>query len=174
MCDEVQWKALVPGWTGTASIKWVGSIEISREPLYSPWNATEYMLEGPDYPACHPARGPIITGMPVTSVLDLDWPATLQPGPATLWGRAYAGEERVVAVRYSIDGRPWRQATLVGDNEAGCWTRFRIEWDAASGAHNVRTRARDARGRTQPDSVLWNKHGYLYNAVVEHPIEVCA
>jgi len=27
-------------------------------------------------------------------------------------------------------------------------------------------------GRTQPDTVPWNHHGYLYNAVIGHPITV--
>jgi hypothetical protein len=35
-------------------------------------------------------------------------------------------------------------------------------------------RATDASGNTQPDGVKWNDQGYLYNAVVEHPVTVQA
>ncbi|MET0419570.1 MAG: molybdopterin-dependent oxidoreductase, partial [Actinoplanes sp.] len=31
-------RVVVPGWIGISSIKWVGSIEVSDAPLFSPWN----------------------------------------------------------------------------------------------------------------------------------------
>ena len=34
-------RLVVPGWIGVASIKWVGSIEVSSTALSSPWN-TKY------------------------------------------------------------------------------------------------------------------------------------
>ena len=43
-------RLVVPGWVGIASIKWLGSIEVSDQPLTSPWNTTSYRLIGPDYP----------------------------------------------------------------------------------------------------------------------------
>lgn len=43
-------RVLVPSWVGIASIKWVGDIEVSAQPLYSPWNTTFYRLFGPAYP----------------------------------------------------------------------------------------------------------------------------
>src|SRR5918999_913583 len=44
-------RLVVPNWVGIASIKWLGSIEVSAGPLFSPWNTTYYRLFGPDYPA---------------------------------------------------------------------------------------------------------------------------
>ena len=46
-------------------------------PLYSPYNTIEYVMLGPKYPMQYPALGPAITEMPVTSMIDLDWPAKI-------------------------------------------------------------------------------------------------
>ena len=47
-------RLVVPGWVGIASVKWIGSIEVSDTPLFSPWNTKWYRLTGPDYPADSP------------------------------------------------------------------------------------------------------------------------
>ncbi len=165
-------RALVPGWTGTASIKWIGRIVVSEKPLHSPWNTVEYVLVGPHYPAEGIALGPPVTEMPVMSMLDLDWPARLPPGRHTIRGRAFAGEGSVRAVSYSIDDGAWQQATLLDPDIAGSWRRWAFTWDADPGEHGIRIRATDAHGRSQPDQVPWNHHGYLFNAVVAHPVQI--
>lgn len=165
-------RVVVPGWLGTASIKWVGRIQVATESLYVPWNTEEYVLVGPDYPAPAPAKGVPITEMPVMSLLELDWPATLATGRHTIHGRAYAGEGCVCAVVYSIDNGDWQPATLLEPNLAGAGARFAFDWNAEPGYHEIRLRASDQRGRTQPDSVPWNDYGCCYNAVVAHPVNV--
>jgi DMSO/TMAO reductase YedYZ molybdopterin-dependent catalytic subunit len=167
-------RVVVPGWLGTASIKWVGRIQVSSEPLYSPWNTEEYILAGPDYRAEDPARGVPITEMPVVSMLSLDWPATLPAGSHLIGGRAYAGEGVVARVDYSIDGGLWRSAQLKEPNLAGAGVRFGFSWIAEPGYHEIRIRATDEDGRTQPDTVPWNDKGCCYNAVMAHPVNVTA
>ena len=39
-------RLLVPGWVGVANIKWLGQIEVADQPLFSPWNTTQYRLTG--------------------------------------------------------------------------------------------------------------------------------
>lgn len=165
-------RVLVSGWTGTASIKWVGRIQVSEEPLYSSYNTMEYILVGPHYPMQFPALGPPITEMPVMSVLDLDWPAKLTSDTKTIRGRSYAGEGKVREVIYSVDKAPWQAATLLAPNIEGSWARWQFDWAPAPGKHEIRVRATDEQGRTQPESVPWNHHGYLYNAVVSHPVTI--
>ncbi|MGK5681625.1 molybdopterin-dependent oxidoreductase [Actinoplanes sp. URMC 104] len=41
-------RLVVPSWIGISSIKWVGSIEVSDEPLFSPWNTQFPFLLRPD------------------------------------------------------------------------------------------------------------------------------
>ncbi len=165
-------RMIVPGWVGTAWIKWVGRIQVSTEALHSPYNTTEYVLIGPHYHTHNPALGPVITEMPVSSLLELDRPAVLDAGPVTVRGRAYAGESTVREVAYSIDDGPWRTAELHGTSEPGVWATFSFDWNATTGSHEIRLRATDDQGRSQPDTVPWNHHGYLYNAVIGHPITV--
>ena len=45
-------------------------------------------------------------------------------------------------------------------------------WNAKRGAHTVRVRAHDDRGNVQPATVPFNEQGYLFGAVVEHPVTV--
>lgn len=160
------------GWTGAANIKWVGRIQVSMEPLYTPYNTLDYVMVGPDYPAEGPALGPAIAEMPVISAIDLDWPAEISVETKTIFGRSYAGEARVREVVCSVDGGEWKRAELIGPDTEGCWRQWRFHWKPTVGKHEIRVRATDDRGRTQPDTVPWNHHGYLYNGVVAHPVTV--
>src|SRR6266545_2124520 len=51
-------RLVVPSWVGISSVKWVGQIEVSATPLFSPWNTQFYRLFGPDYPGVGAPRGP--------------------------------------------------------------------------------------------------------------------
>jgi hypothetical protein len=55
---------------------------------------------------------------------------------------------------------------------AGAWVRWDFAWEARPGRYTVRIRATDAAGHVQPDRVPWNEQGYLYHAVVDHPVTV--
>ncbi len=165
-------RVLVSGWVGTASIKWVGRIQVSEESLYSPYNTMEYVMVGPRYPMQFPAMGPPITEMPVKSVLDLDWPAKVGTDTEIIHGRSSAGEGKVRDVDYSIDKGPWLSAELLPPNNEGAWVRWQFRWRPTLGHHEIRVRATDEQGRSQPPAVPWNHHGYLYHAIVAHPVTV--
>jgi DMSO/TMAO reductase YedYZ molybdopterin-dependent catalytic subunit len=165
-------RVVVSGWLGAASIKWVGRIEVSEQPLYVPWNTEDYVLISPDHPPQGPSLGAPITGIPVASLVELPWPATLRPEPQVIRGRAFAGENRVVVVEYRIDEDHWQQARLAPPELPGAWVRWQFTWNPEPGEHVIRIRATDDQGITQPDSVPWNELGYCYNAVLPHPVSV--
>jgi DMSO/TMAO reductase YedYZ molybdopterin-dependent catalytic subunit len=165
-------RVVAPGWLGAASIKWVGRIEVSKEPLHVPWNTEDYVLIGPSNPVPEPALGTPITEIPAESMIELPWPATLPPGRQVIRGRAYAGEHRVERVDCRVDDGSWQETTLLSPNIAAVWVRWQFAWDAEPGDHLLRVRATDNRGHTQPDTVPWNDLGYLYNAVVAHPVHI--
>jgi hypothetical protein len=50
--------------------------------------------------------------------------------------------------------------------------RWDFDWEPKPGKQTIRVRATDEKGNTQPDKVPFNQQGYLYNAMVDHPIEV--
>ena len=165
-------RALVPGWVGAANIKWVGQVEVSEQPLVSEWNTTSYVLVGPGYQPQGPAKGPVLTTLGVKSALELPWPATRTRGHQTVSGRSWSATSRIHRVEYRVDDGPWRLARLAGTNEPTAWTQWSFDWDATPGFHTLRTRATDTQGNTQPDSWPFNQQGYLYGAVVAHPVTV--
>ncbi len=79
-------RAVVSGWLGAASIKWLTRIEVSRERLYVPWNTEDYVLVSARHPSDGPARGPAITTLPISVLAELPWPARLRPEPQLIRG----------------------------------------------------------------------------------------
>lgn len=165
-------RALVPGWVGIANVKWVGRVEVSAQPLFSDWNTTSYVLVGPAYQPEGRAEGPVLTTQVVKSALELPWPATLPAGRQTLTGRSWSGTGGIAGVEVRIDDGQWQPAEPEDRNEPSAWRRWSVPWDATSGDHQVRVRARDDQGNQQPDTVPFNEQGYLYGGVVGHPVTV--
>jgi DMSO/TMAO reductase YedYZ molybdopterin-dependent catalytic subunit len=165
-------RLVVSGWLGAASIKWLGRIEVSEDPLYVPWNTEDYVLIGPNYPANEPARGQAITALTVSSLVELPWPARLRPQPQMIRGRAFARENRVARVQYRIDDGPWQDAPIASPQTRGAWVRWQFSWNPEPGEHTLRVRATDDQGSTQPDSTSWNELGYLQHSVLAHPVRV--
>jgi DMSO/TMAO reductase YedYZ molybdopterin-dependent catalytic subunit len=165
-------RLVVSGWLGAASIKWLGRIEVSEDPLYVPWNTEDYVLIGPDFPTNGHGRGPAITTLPVASLVELPWPAFLRPERRMIRGRAFAGENRIASVQYRVDDAPWQDATITSPETPGAWVRWQFSWEPAPGEHILRVRATDDQGNTQPDATAWNELGYLQHSVLAHPVHV--
>lgn len=164
-------RVIVPGWVGVANIKWVGRIEVADHPLYSLWNTSQYRLIGPDYPADEP---PLST-QTVKSAFELATDAQLPAGRTLLLhGRSWSGTGAISRVEISTDGgQHWRRAELTGPNLPNAWVRWRLPWRPTStGPRELLARATDAAGRTQPDTVPYNTGGYLFWAVVRHPVTI--
>lgn len=88
-------------------------------------------------------------------------------------GRSWSAGAAIDRVEYAVDGDTrWRAAELFGPNLPGAWARWRFAWNASAGRHELRVRATDTAGKTQPAEAPWNELGYLYGAVVAHPVEV--
>ncbi|MFE6872458.1 sulfite oxidase, partial [Kitasatospora sp. NPDC057692] len=165
-------RVVVPGWVGIASIKWVGTVEVSDRPLYSPWNTDSYRLFGPDYP---PGGSAPLTTQVVKSAFELARDAVLPAGRThRLHGRSWSGAAPVRRVEVSVDGgRRWRRAELDDEPRAGNWTRWSLDWrPEGPGPYELRARATDRRGGTQPEVAVFNREGYLFDAVVVHPVTV--
>ncbi|AIG73779.1 Hypothetical protein AJAP_04285 [Amycolatopsis japonica] len=162
-------RLVVPSWAGISSIKWLGRIEVSETPLVSPWNTQYYRLLGPDYPA----EGTLVTRQVVKSAFELPWNAEFAAGDRqVLRGRSWSGNGRIR--RVDVDtGSGWRQAKFVGAAADRGWQRWEIPWRAGvPGVHTLRARATDITGVTQPEVTPHNTQGYLFDAVVRHPVRV--
>ncbi|MFJ9622456.1 sulfite oxidase [Streptomyces sp. NPDC101181] len=165
-------RVVVPSWIGISSVKWVGDLEVSEEPLYSPWNTTLYRLFGPAHP---PEGSAPLTRQTLKSAFEVASGATFPQGVRTrLHGRSWSGAGAVVKVEVSTDGgERWRRARLHDVPRADVWTRWSLDWrPGARGPATLLARATDARGRTQPTTSVPNTQGYLFDAVVRHPVTV--
>jgi DMSO/TMAO reductase YedYZ molybdopterin-dependent catalytic subunit len=162
-------RVIVPGWAAVASVKWVGRLLVSDEPLYSPWNTAKYVITGGAWGS---GREPISAQVP-KSALELPWPAMLRRGRQVITGRSWTADAAIARVEFVVDGdTQWRPAQLFGPNLPGAWARWRFTWEARPGKHEFRVRATDDAGNTQPETAPWNELGYLYGGVVGHPVEV--
>lgn len=166
-------RVVVPGWIGDQSIKWVGRIEVSESPIYSYFNTEEYVMIGPEYLPEDRRPGPALSHTSVKSALELAWPAQLDAGHQLVRGRSWSPFGAIARVRYSLDrGATWQDARLRTPNIPRAGVRWDFEWEARPGEHTIRVRATDEFGNAQPDQVPWNEKGYLFNAVVGHPVKV--
>ena len=166
-------RVVVPGWIGVASIKWVGSIEVADHPLVSAWNTTQYRMTGPTY---RPDEPPLTT-QAVKSAFELPFGAIFEAGRRhELTGRSWSGRAPIRRVDVSTDGgASYAPVRLHGPNRPNGWVRWRIPFvENAPGTYQLLARATDEADRTQPDTVPFNDSGYLFGAVVRHPVEVRA
>ena len=57
-------------------------------------------------------------------------------------------------------------------NDDLAWRQWSFPWNAKRGQHTVSVRARDDQGNVQPETVPFNEQGYLFGAIVDHPVSV--
>ncbi|MFB7511706.1 MULTISPECIES: sulfite oxidase [unclassified Streptomyces] len=165
-------RLVVPNWVGISSIKWLGDIEVSTRPLTSPWTTDWYRLFGPAHP---PGGSAPLTLQTVKSGYELPFGATLEAGRLHwLTGRAWSAHAPVRRVEVSVDGgEHWRPARLLDTPRRGGWVRWTVPWlPHRTGPATLLSRTTDAAGNTQPERAVHNTQGYLFNAVVRHPITV--
>ena len=171
-------RVLVPGWIGIASIKWVGSIQVSETPLYSLYNTEKYVLIGDDYPVPDNLKekgvlGEIATVQKPKSAFELPWDGEIAAGKRLLRGRSWSGQGKIAKVEVSLDGgKTWQLARLREPNLSQAWVRWDIDWDARPGNYSLQARATDDRRTTQPARVPFNQKGYLYWGIVTHSVKV--
>ncbi|MER5613860.1 sulfite oxidase [Streptomyces sp. NPDC002215] len=165
-------RLIVPSWVGIANIKWVGDIEVSAEPLVSPWNTGLYRLFGAGYP---PEGSAPLTRQTLKSAFEVAPGASFPAGRRrVLTGRSWSGGAPVRTVEVSTDGGVrWRRARLRDRPRSGSWVRWSADWvPGAPGPAVLLARATDRTGRTQPGTAVHNTQGYLFDAVVRHEVRV--
>lgn len=166
-------RALVPGWVGSANIKWLGQIVVSDKHIWTRNNTSSYVLVGDHYSPQGESLGKPVTEQVIKSALALPWPAELSAGSHRIHGYAHSPAGRISQVEWSTNsGRTWSKAGLSGRQHDHSWERFEFVWSAERGEQTIMTRATDVVGNTQPNKVPYNEKGYLFNEPVPHPINV--
>lgn len=173
-------RALVPGWIGAASCKWLTEIKLLDKEFEGNFMSPGYRM--PKHPVMpgeavkvedtHPATALNVNSL-IASPSD---GATLKSRIIHVQGVAWAGEANVQKVEISTDaGATWHPAQLARDESRYAWRLWSYPWKAPrAGDYKILSRATDSAGRVQPDSVQWNPSGYLINVTDQVIIHVQA
>lgn len=175
-------RLLVPGWTGSASQKWLTRIQLrDREHDGQGMKGTSYRVPAVPLVPGSESKGEgfrILESMPVKSLITSPADGTRLAAGARelpLRGHAWAGDLEVREVWISIDfGQSWQAAELTAPANRFAWQH----WSAtarlpSAGYYEVWARAVDANGASQPFTAPnWNPGGYGGNAY--HRIAVLA
>ena len=170
-------RALVPGWIGAASCKWLTEIKVLESEFVGNFMSPAYRFPNqPGKPgdAVKPEDTHPLTALSVKSVISGPRDGeSLKAGRVAVHGAAWAGEADIVKVEVSTDGgASWNPAILGHDQTHYAWRLWNYEWKVKSGDYTVLSRATDSQGRTQPSDPVWNPSGYLYNAADQVRIHV--
>ena len=171
-------RALVPGWIGSASCKWLTEIKVLESPFVGNFMSPGYSL--PNHPvkpgeAVKPEDTHPITALNVKSVIaGPSDGANLKTGAVLVHGAAWAGEADITKVEISIDGgATWNLAKLGHEQSRYAWRLWSYESKITKpGDYSIQSRATDNQGRTQPTTPLWNPGGYLYNVIDQVNVHV--
>jgi sulfite oxidase len=151
-------RALVPGYIGARSAKWLTTVRALAEPSSGHYQAEAYRLDGI-------ALGAVAVDAEILVPAD---GAVVPAGALEVVGYAFAGDDRaIVRVDVSRDGgESWSQAELLDDCGPWAWRRWRLSLEAAPGPLELVARAWDSAGATQPEdpATVWNPGGYVNNA----------
>jgi DMSO/TMAO reductase YedYZ molybdopterin-dependent catalytic subunit len=172
-------RALVPGWIGAASCKWLTEIKVLDKEFEGNFMKPGYRM--PNQPISpggevNPEDTHPITSLGVKSVIARPGDGSTVKSQVRIEGAAWAGEANIARVEVSTDsGVTWHDARLGADHARYAWRLWNYVWKAPkAGEYTILSRATDDQGRTQPQNAAWNPSGYLYNAIDQVKIHVAA
>jgi DMSO/TMAO reductase YedYZ molybdopterin-dependent catalytic subunit len=145
-------RAIIPGWYGMDSVKWLVQIEaLTRSDtgyfMTQAYVATRLQTIGSE-------QRPV-TYMQVKSQIARPRNGeVVQRGLYKIRGAAWAGENAVAKVEVSTDaGGTWTAASLAGTSRPYVWTLWEYDWNAGGpGTYTLLVRASNNQGATQPYS----------------------
>ena len=158
-------RAIVPGWYGMASTKWVTRVRLEAAPSENHFMAKGYRYT---YPGEDPAAAPPVEEMRVKSVITRPLEGGREVrGKVRVQGFAWAGPYGVRLVETSIDkGKTWKPAGFMGDTAPGAWRTWATEYEIKAPARvTVMARATDGKGEVQPVEARANAGGYANNSI---------
>lgn len=164
-------RVMIPGWAGSASVKWVASIEALSAPLKGPYMDSSYRM--PRHPVAPGSKMPddavSTEGWPVKSMITNPAPnASFKMGkPVLVAGHAWVAEADIERVELSFDeGRSWHNAQLNAKAAKYAWQTFSYAYTPRGpGYTTVLARATDSKGNMQPIVTPWNPLGYYWNGI---------
>jgi DMSO/TMAO reductase YedYZ molybdopterin-dependent catalytic subunit len=165
-------RAVVAGWYGMASVKWLTRIVVTDQPFQG-------FFQTLDYSYFERRRG-LPSLVPLTEMevkAEIAHPASHEVIPVKssyrIHGAAWAGESEVTKVEVSTDGgTTWADARLLEKWVPHSWRLWDYEWQTPgqAGFVTVMARATDRRNRVQAGKHDPDRRGYKISHVL--PVEV--
>lgn len=165
-------RAVVAGWYGMASVKWLQRIIVSDRPflgyfqtfMYTVWHRRNGL------PELEP-----VSAIEVKAQIARPTAAEVVKAGSKyrIFGAAWAGESEIARVEISTDGgKSWSDAKLLDKSVPYSWRMWEHHWPTPkqAGSYVLMARASDARGRRQP----MERDDDRRDAVISHvlPVEV--
>jgi DMSO/TMAO reductase YedYZ molybdopterin-dependent catalytic subunit len=146
-------RAIVPGYYGMSSVKWLTNIAAVTRPFQGYWQTSDYAYW--DDSKGIPVRRPL-AGMKLKS--QIARPRVyerLQPGRAyIIFGAAWAGDTDVAEICISLDGgASWVQGDFIDPISRHAWRRWKYDWITPTrpGRYTLMARATGKDQRPQPE-----------------------
>jgi DMSO/TMAO reductase YedYZ molybdopterin-dependent catalytic subunit len=169
-------RLIVPGWYGMTQVKWLVRIDVRTEEFDGFQNAVAYRIkQDADAPG-----EPVTRILPRALIMPPGFPdfqsrtRVVDRGSHELSGRAWSGWGTITRVELSVDGgASWADADLGEAGDTYAWQAWTWTWDAvAPGRFELRARATDSAGNTQPVDQDWNRQGMANNHAQRVPVMV--
>lgn len=161
-------RAIVPGYIGARSVKWLGKVVVSDKPSPNHYVAENYKIVSDTKPETFAATEPIYEYSINSLICDPAPGGKVSAGDVTLRGIALprGGRlDRIAKVEIlASDNQVLCEAELLGPGEAFCWEPWEASVKLPRGEHTLGVRATGIQGDVQPLEPNWNALGYLFNA----------
>ncbi|WP_424196130.1 molybdopterin-dependent oxidoreductase [Ampullimonas aquatilis] len=165
-------KLIVPGYYGTYWVKHLSEIEIIDQVFDGFWMKPAYRVPDNDCACIEPGTTPTAT-RPIGRFNVRSFVTSLQNGARVTAGQtigvkgiAFDGGQGIREVAYSTDGgQSWRAAKLGSDMGRYSFREFSFGFTPERGAYDLRVRAWNRSGQSQPMEALWQPAGYMRNVV---------
>ena len=167
-------RAVVPGWFGMASVKWLERIIVATTPFNGYYQSIDYTYweQRDSLPTLVPLRE-----MQVKAQIARPQMGEVLPSDADyrIHGAAWGSEHEIAKVEISEDaGVTWRTAALLGEPVRNAWRLWEFRWrtPAQPGDYTLIARATDSAGRTQPPRRVAEYGTYMINHLLPIRVQV--
>jgi DMSO/TMAO reductase YedYZ molybdopterin-dependent catalytic subunit len=166
-------KLIVPGYYATYWVKHLSEIEVIDTVYDGFWMRPAYRIPDNDCACIEPGTTPAAT-RPIGRMNVRSFITSLSDGARVAAGResvvrgiAFDGGQGVREVAYSIDGgQAWRAARLGPELGRYSFREFGFSFTPERGnRYDLRVRAWNRSGQSQPMEALWQPPGYMRNVV---------
>ncbi|MEA3210251.1 MAG: sulfite dehydrogenase (cytochrome) subunit [Chthoniobacter sp.] len=175
-------RLVVPGYFGTYWIKHLNELTVIDDAFGGFWMSTAYRIPNNEGGCVEPGTTPKST-VPINRFKVRSFITSLADGASVPAGRetvvrgiAFDGGNGITQVLFSADaGRTWRDAALGKDFGRYSFREWTIPWQPGNaGAAELKVKATNRIGESQPLDPLWNPAGYLRNVVETVRVTVAA